>query len=167
VDEEGRELILAYLGQGDFIGEIGLFHPVEAREVSIRTRNRCELAAIAYSRFRVLLEGELAADQGPLLHAMAAQLAQRVLQSSRKLSLMAYNDVHSRVEAALYELSRGPTAEAHPLGVKCRISRTEISRVVGCSREVVGKVLKSLEQQGLIGVSGQNVVVYRGPGKQG
>jgi len=165
-DEEGRELIMAYLGPGEFIGGVGLFHPIESREVSIRTRNRCELAAISYSRFQALLGRELVADQGPLLYLLGAQLAQRVLQSGRKLSLMAYNDVHSRIEAALHELTRGPTAEAHSLGVRFRISRTEISRVVGCSREVVGKVLKSLEKQGLIGVTGQSVVVYRAPGEQ-
>jgi len=124
------------------------------------------VAAISYSRFQALLGRELAADQGPLLYVLGAQLGQRMLQSSRKLSLMAYNDVHSRVEATLYELTRGPTAEAHPQGMRFRISRTEISRVVGCSREVVGKVLKSLEQQGVIAVSGQNVLVYHAPGGQ-
>ena len=162
-DEEGRELIMAYLGAGEFIGAIGLFHPLDSLGVLIRTHSRSEVAAITYARFKALLGRELAADQGPLLYMLGAQLGQRMLQSSRKLSLMAYNDVHSRVEAALYELTRGPTAEVHPQGMRIRISRTEISRVVGCSREVVGKVLKNLEQQGAIAVSGQNVLVYHAP----
>jgi len=43
-DEEGRELILAYLNRGEFIGEMGLFVETPRREVMVRTRTPCELA---------------------------------------------------------------------------------------------------------------------------
>jgi len=43
--------------------------------------------------------------------------------------------------------------------MQIRISRQEISRIVGCSREMVGRVLKQLEEQGMITVSGKTIVV--------
>src|SRR5690606_22432250 len=49
-DEEGRELILAYLNRGEFIGEMGLFVETPRREVMVRTRTPCELAEIGYER---------------------------------------------------------------------------------------------------------------------
>ncbi|HNB19919.1 MAG TPA: helix-turn-helix domain-containing protein, partial [Agitococcus sp.] len=38
--------------------------------------------------------------------------------------------------------------------------RQEIGRIVGCSREMVGRVLKSLEDQGLISVKGKTMVIF-------
>ena len=37
-DEEGRELILAYLNKHDFVGEIGVFKTTEARSALVKTR---------------------------------------------------------------------------------------------------------------------------------
>ena len=54
---------------------------------------------------------------------------------------------------------------AHPQGRQIRISRQEMSRIVGCSREMVGRVLKQLEEQGVILVSGKTIVVL-GHGSQ-
>jgi CRP/FNR family cyclic AMP-dependent transcriptional regulator len=44
--------------------------------------------------------------------------------------------------------------------MQIRITRQEISRIVGCSREMAGRVLKDLQQQGLIWVKGKTIVVY-------
>jgi CRP/FNR family cyclic AMP-dependent transcriptional regulator len=48
----------------------------------------------------------------------------------------------------------------HPDGMQIKITRQEIGRIVGCSREMAGRVLKSLEEQGLISVSGKTIVVF-------
>ena len=59
----------------------------------------------------------------------------------------------------LIDLCSEPDALSHPKGTQIRISRQEISRIVGCSREMVGRVLKNLEEQHLISVSGKTIVV--------
>ncbi|EGH03248.1 DNA-binding transcriptional dual regulator Crp, partial [Pseudomonas amygdali pv. aesculi str. 0893_23] len=41
-----------------------------------------------------------------------------------------------------------------------KITRQEIGRIVGCSREMVGRVLKALEEQSLVNVKGKTMVVY-------
>ena len=48
----------------------------------------------------------------------------------------------------------------HPDGMQIKITRQEIGRIVGCSREMVGRVLKSLEAQGLVHVKGKTMVVF-------
>jgi CRP/FNR family cyclic AMP-dependent transcriptional regulator len=48
----------------------------------------------------------------------------------------------------------------HPDGMQIRITRQEIGRIVGCSREMVGRVLKNLEEQGLITARGKTIVVF-------
>jgi CRP/FNR family cyclic AMP-dependent transcriptional regulator len=48
----------------------------------------------------------------------------------------------------------------HPDGMQIKITRQEIGRIVGCSREMVGRVLKDLEQRGLVSIAGKTMVVF-------
>ena len=48
----------------------------------------------------------------------------------------------------------------HPGGMQIRVTRQELGRIVGCSREMVGRVLKNLEEQHLIGVNDKTIVVF-------
>jgi len=159
-DEEGRELILAYANEGDFIGEMGLFMEPERREVLVRARVPCELAEISYERLFQLFEGQLKEECPRILFAIASQLTKRLLQTSRKVSRLAFMDVTSRVARTLIDLCQEPDAMTHPKGTQIRISRQEISRIVGCSREMVGRVLKQLEEEGKVEVSGKTIVLY-------
>ena len=43
-DEEGNEMVLAYLNKGQFFGEMGLFSDNAQRSAWVRTRQQCELA---------------------------------------------------------------------------------------------------------------------------
>ena len=47
----------------------------------------------------------------------------------------------------------------HPDGMQIKITRQEIARIVSCSREMVGRVLKTLEDQGLVSVKGKTMVL--------
>lgn len=48
----------------------------------------------------------------------------------------------------------------HPEGMQIKIPRQEIGRIVNCSREMAGRVLKALEEQHLISVAGKTIVVF-------
>ena len=154
-DENGHEIVLAYLNKGDFFGEMGLFGEQPNRSAWVRTRTQCELAEISYGRYRQV------AEQDPgILFALAGQMATRLRNTSRKVSDLAFLDVTGRVARTLLDLCKQPDAMTHPDGMQIKITRQEIGRIVGCSREMVGRVLKSLEEQGLISAKGKTMVVY-------
>lgn len=154
-DEDGREIVLAYLNPGDFFGEMGLFDEQQNRSAWVRARTRCELGEISYARFR-----QLAEEDPSILFALASQMALRLRKTSRKVGDLAFLDVTGRVARTLLELCKEPDALTHPEGMQIRITRQEISRIVGCSREMAGRVLKALEDQGLISVAGKTIVVH-------
>jgi len=158
-DENGRELILAYINRGQFIGEMGLFVEQSQRESLVRTRTSCELAEISYERLFNLFESSLHEECRKILFAIGFQLTNRLLRTSRQVSRMAFMDVTNRVSRTLLDLCEEPDAMSHPEGTQIRISRQEVSRIVGCSREMVGRVLKQLEEQSLIDVSGKTIVI--------
>jgi CRP/FNR family cyclic AMP-dependent transcriptional regulator len=158
-DEQGRELILAYISRGQFIGEMGLFVEQSQRESMVRTRTPCEMAEISYERLFQLMEGPLREECPKILFSIGSQLTNRLLRTSRQVSRMAFMDVTNRISRTLLDLCQEPDSMTHPDGTQIRISRQEVSRIVGCSREMVGRVLKQLEEQGLIEVSGKTIVV--------
>ena len=161
-DEEGHEIILAYLNKGDFLGEMGLYAPSESptRSGLVRTRTECEIAEIQYSRLEALFEGELKMYVRDILYAIGGQLATRLLNTSRKVGSLAFLDVTGRIAGTLRDLCKQPDAMTHPDGMQIRITRQELGRIVGCSREMAGRVLKNLEEQGLIYVKGKTIVVF-------
>jgi CRP/FNR family cyclic AMP-dependent transcriptional regulator len=44
--------------------------------------------------------------------------------------------------------------------MQIKVSRQELSRLVGCSREMAGRVLKVLEDQGLLRATGKTIEVF-------
>lgn len=159
-EDDDRELILGYFGAGEFVGEMGLFIETDRREVALRTRVPCELAEITYERLYQLLEGQLGADATKLLYAIGAQLSRRLLDTSRKAGRLAFLDVTDRIVRTLHDLAREPEAMSHPQGTQLRVSRQELARLVGCSREMAGRVLKKLQADGQLHARGKTVVLY-------
>jgi CRP/FNR family transcriptional regulator, cyclic AMP receptor protein len=159
-DEDGREIILTYLNKGEFIGEMGLFIPQALRSVLVRTRSECVLAEISYNRLEQLFDSDLKQYARKILYAFGAQMTERLLHTSHKVGHLAFLDVTGRIAGTLLELCKQPDAMTHPDGMQIRITRQEIGRIVGCSREMAGRVLKTLEEQGLISVKGKTIVVY-------
>lgn len=155
-DDDGREIILAYLNAGDFFGEMGLFDRNNAgRSAMVRARAECELGEISYERFRLMTH-----QHPDILFELASQMALRLRRTSKMVRRLAFMDVAGRVARALLDLCEQPDAMTHPDGMQIRITRQELGRMVGCSREMVGRVLKNMETQNLIWARGKTIVVY-------
>lgn len=159
-EPDGRELVLGYVNAGEFIGEMGLFVAADHREVLLRTRSACELAEITYERLHQLFAGALQAECPRLLYAIGAQLSKRLLDTSRKASRLAFLDVTGRIVRTLLDLCQEPDAMSHPDGTQIKVSRQELARIVGCSREMAGRVLKQLQEQGALHARGKTIVIF-------
>ncbi len=153
-DEDGNEIVLTYLNAGEFFGEMGLFYEQQRRSAWVQTRSECRIAEISYPKFR-----QLAHEDPNLLFELSGQLAHRLGRTSRKVGDLAFLDVTGRIAHTLLDLARQPDAMTHPDGMQIKVSRQELGRIVGCSREMAGRVLKTMEEQNLISVAGKSIVV--------
>lgn len=154
-DSEGHEIVLAYLNKGEFFGEMGLFEEQHNRSAWVRAKTNCELAEMSYTKFR-----QVASEHSDILFAMSSQMASRLRSTSQKVSDLVFIDVSGRIARTLLDLCKEPDAMTHPDGMQIRITRQEIGKIVGCSREMVGRVLKNMEEQGLISAKGKTMVIY-------
>ena len=153
-DDSGREIIVAYLNEGDFFGEMGMFGE-GTRSAWVKAKTECEVAELGYQKFV-----EISQRDSGMLFELATQLADRLGKTTQKVGDLAFLDVTGRVARQLLDLCNEPDAMTHPDGMQIKITRQEIGRLVGCSREMVGRVLKTLEDQGLVSVKGKTMVVY-------
>lgn len=154
-DDEGKEVVLAYLNPGDFFGEMGLFDRGSQRSAWCRARTACEIAEISYEKFNQYIH-----SHPEIVFTIGQQMASRLRHTTRKVGDLAFYDVTGRIARTLIELSDEPDAMTHPDGMQIKITRQELGRLVNCSREMAGRVLKTLEEQELISVHGKTIVVY-------
>ncbi len=154
-DEEGKEAIISYLNPGDFFGEMGLFEHHEPRSACVRTKTECEIAEMSYGNFKAYIK-----SHPEILYTIGMQMAHRLRNTTKRVADLSFLDVTGRIASILLELSKEPDAMTHPDGMQIKITRQELGRIVNCSREMAGRVLKDLEAQGLIEVHGKTIVVY-------
>ena len=153
-DEDGREMVLAYLNPGSFFGEMCLFPEQNVRTAIVRTRTPTLVAEIGFHAFH-----QLSHEMPDVMYEIAGQLAARLRDTSRRVADLAFVDVAGRVSHELLALCGQPDAQPNPRGMVIRISRQELARIVGCSREMAGRVLKKLEEDGLVQVTGRSILV--------
>jgi len=148
-------MVVSYLNPGDFFGEMGLFGTDgEVRSAMVMAREPCEVAEISYERFH-----QIRSQFPDLLFAIARQMGSRLRQTNRKLKDLTFVDVSGRIAHTLLDLCKQPDAMTHPDGMQIKVTRQELGKIVGCSREMAGRVLKNLEEEGLVSVSGKTMVV--------
>ena len=157
-NDEGAEIILAFLNAGDFFGEAGLFKEKLDRSAIVVAKTECEIAEISYVQFR-----KLVTEDAEILFLLSGQIFDRLIKTSQKVRDLIFLDVSGRIARTLLELSEQPDAMTHPEGMQIKITRQDIAKIVGCSREMAGRVLKELEEDGLISAHGKTIVVKDTP----
>ena len=155
-DSDGKEITLAYLNPGDFFGEMGLFEK-KRRSARIRAKTKCEIGEISYSKFFAL-----SAKHPEFIFAVARQISMRLAHTSRKTCDLAFLDVSGRVATTLIDLCHEPDAQKKPNGIYISITRQELAKLAGCSREMAGKVLKNLATRKLVSLYGKTIVIPDG-----
>ena len=155
-DDGDHDMVVSYLNPGDFFGEMGLYgDDNEPRSAMVIAKTQCEVAEISYERFH-----KIRAQFPDILFAIGQQMAERLRVTTRKLSDLAFVDVSGRIAHTLLDLCQQPDAMTHPDGMQIKVTRQELGRIVGCSREMAGRVLKTLEDDGLLTASGKTIVIF-------
>ena len=143
-DVKAREVILATLHPGDYIGEMSLIDH-EPHSANVESEVQTDALVLAGSDFtRCLLENSATVS------AVMKGLVQRLRSADRKIESLALLGVYGRVANVLLDsgvLIPGPD---NMRIIRDKISRQDIAKMVGASREMVSRVMKDFEEQGFI-----------------
>lgn len=149
-DEEGREIILAWLGPGEFFGEMGLIDS-SPRSASVIAVESCELLNISRDAFHRCMQ-----DNFQVAQKLMQILVRRLREADRNIESLALLDVYGRVARLLLDLS---VEEDGKRVVKKKMTKQDMARMIGASREMVSKVMRDLELSGYIACDGDIVTI--------
>ena len=141
-DSRGREVILATMQPGDYIGEMSLIDN-QPHSATVRAEIQTDVLILGRAEFARCLP-----ENSSMAYAVMRGLVQRLRHADRKIESLALLDVYGRVARALLEFAQ-PGPEGDPI-IRERVSRQDVAKMIGASREMVSRVMKDLEDRGFI-----------------
>lgn len=142
IDDRGRELTYGVYGPGEYFGEMSLDGGPRSASVITLEATTCVLVTRPALLEHIARQPEFAFE----LLTRVIRRARKATESARSMALL---DVYGRVVQLLDGL-----AQAAPDGSRLiveRLTHAEIASRVGCSREMVSRLLKDLERGGYLG----------------
>ena len=135
-------------GVGESFGELALLAADERRTATIVALEAVETLTLRREAFQVLRERHPALDRG-----LVELLARRVRRLSAHLTEALYVPVEARVVRRLLALCREyGGADSGPGGrpVRVPLTQTELAELAGATRPTVNRVLRSLQDEGVL-----------------
>lgn len=138
----GREVILARLAQGDCIGEMSL---IDGEPHSATVSAETQVDALVLGR---LAFSQCLSASSLLAEAVMRALVQRLRSADRKIESLALLDVYGRVARVLIEMA-DRNAQGQ-LVIADKVSRQDVAKTVGASREMVSRVMKEFAERNYV-----------------
>lgn len=152
-DNYGRQLFLSKLRPGDFLDEMSLIDDLPHTATAVAEAHT-DVLTLGRAEFLHCLQ-----ENSGLAHAVMTRLVQRLRQANRKIEAFALMDVPGRVKRALVE--HAMHTDGGSMVIHEKISRQDIAKMVGASREAVSRVMNDLQTRGLIQMDSQDRITLQ------
>lgn len=155
VSRDGREQALRLAGPGDTFAEVPVFDDGPA-PAWVEALEPLEVVIVPPAAFRRLIE-----DRPRVALRLLAHFARRIRLMTELIEQMSLQTVQARVARYLYQLAReeGIRNDDGSVVVRRELTQQDLATLVGSVREVVGRTMKALEQDGVIRLERRRVVI--------
>jgi len=155
LSDDGREVILALLGESDFFGEMSLLDG-EGRSANIVANEDAEVMTLSRRDFLECLE-----TYPKIAIALLEELAVRLRKSDQQIESLSLSDSEQRIGITLIRLAeeRG-TIKRGDVTVQNLPYQQDIANMAGTSRETVSRTLKLLEDKKLVKRNGGDITIF-------
>lgn len=145
---DGREVILAFLGRGDTVGEMSLMDSA-GRSANVVTTERSRLLWMDRPTFATCVR-----TLTPLAHNLVRLLSHRLRFANEQIQALCTLDVPGRVAHQILAMAEryGSPAAGGEVRIPLRLTQSDLGEIVGASRERVNQVIVELKRRGLISV---------------
>jgi CRP-like cAMP-binding protein len=149
IGEDGREVILSVLGDGDFFGEMALIDD-EPRSAHVIAMKDSQLLVLRRDDFQAQLK-----EHPAIALKLLRELVQRLRRADEKIGGLVLLDVNGRVAQLLLDLSD----ESGGPKITRKLTHHTIAQMIGSSRETVSRAMRELVEKGLIEVSRREITI--------
>ena len=155
LSDDGREVILAMLGESDFFGEMSLLDG-EGRSANIVANENAEVMTLSRRDFLECLE-----SYPKIAIALLEELAVRLRKSDQQIESLSLSDSEQRIGITLIRLAEEQgTIKRGNVIVHNLPFQQDIANMAGTSRETVSRTLKLLEDKKLVKRDGSDITIY-------
>ena len=151
-DDDGREIIINILGDGQYFGELALIDDAE-RSASVMTLEDSSFLIISKEAFKTAL------GQYPeIAIRLIQEFTHRLRNMTDNIKNLALLDVYGRVAKTLLSMA---SEEDEHLVIHEKLTQQDIANRVGASREMVAKIMKDLTTGGYIETQGKEMIIRK------
>lgn len=150
----GKEIVLNIIDAGEIVGEIALLDGGERSGDAVAMTD-CELLVLNRRDFMPFIE-----NRADICLMLIKILCQRLRQTSEQVEDLQFRHLESRIAKALLHLSERsgqPVVDGRVL--ELHMSQSELSHIVGSSRESVNKQLQAWQKAGFIDLAKGSIVI--------
>lgn len=148
---DGREIVYATMGAGEYFGEMTL--DGGPRSASVMTLEACTCAVVPGPQVR----GFLGEHPDFALH-LVRKLIRLARDSTEQVKSLALEDVYGRLVRVLCKLAR---AQDGVLLVTEKLTQQDLAERVGSSREMISRIFKQLQEGGYVELRGGRIAILK------
>lgn len=152
-DEDGKELLLSTQGPGEYFGEMILDEG--PRSASVMTLEPSRFSVITTDQFKLFL-----AQHPDIGLEMIKSLIHRVRALTKTVGNLGLLDVYGRVARLLLDMA---VEEDGKQVIKEHLTQQDMASRVGCSREMISRILKDLRVGGYIKMDADHMIIAKKP----
>ena len=155
LSDDGREVILAMLGESDFFGEMSLLDGA-GRSANVVALESSEVLTLARNDFLEILQ-----EYPKISISLLEELTQRIRKSDQQIESLSLSDVEQRIGITLIRLAEELGIIKHgTVKINNLPYQQDIANMAGTSRETVSRTFKLLEEKGLVAREGRKLTIY-------
>ncbi len=149
-DKRDREVILASMQAGDHVGEMSLIDG-EPHSATVQAEIMTDTLVLGRKDFLRCLS-----ENSAMAHSVMRELVHRLRVADQKIGSLALMGVYARVANVMLESAVADTGGG--LLIPHKVSRQDVAKMVGASREMVSRVMKDFEEQGFLQTLDQGLI---------
>ncbi len=154
ISEDGREVILAVMGEGDFFGELSLLDG-HSRSANVTVIKDSEMLLIHREDFLNLVN-----DFPSIAINLLRELASRIRKSDAQIKSLSLKNATGKVTSTLLRLAEDiGVREGMGLTIPNLPTQQDLANMAGTSRETINRVIQRLMNDGYIARQGNELTI--------
>jgi CRP-like cAMP-binding protein len=154
ISDEGREVILSIMSEGDFFGEMSILDG-QARSANVVTLEDSTILVIHREDFLQMMH-----DFPQIAINLLKELAHRLRRSDSQIKSLSLQNATGKVASTLLRIA-DDSGKIHlgQVEIPKLPPQQDLANMAGTSRETISRVLKSLSEEGYLRKQGNKLII--------
>jgi len=154
LSEEGKEVILSILGEGEFFGEMALLDG-ESRSANVIALSDCEVFILKRDDFLDIIK-----SNPKIAITLLEEMARRIRKSDQQIEYLSLADAENKVAMTILRIAEeSGTFKMGQVTIEELPMQQDMANMSGTSRETISRMLSDFTDKGYIERKGKKLIL--------